>query len=477
MERSPKFLLAAKKQPWGAYFTPINKCVNAEFGGAEFLLFSQGRVIPASQSLKSPLQGDEVLAAFMFHLHFQVLLSLPNCAGLICFAAILASLGQSVVKQEYMEQASRPLVETAELEEREVVAEPPNYFWNVKPVSILHWGSTHKPELALMAGMSFVTLAVSGAALSVLLSPHLGQAITYEPLIDDATLAASRRITLGEQLLGQVARVLEIEIVETQGPEVGHRSRTVPAMTIVAQADKAAPMPEADLTVGLKAMVIAAGVGLGVTGLMRLLPLLPPLPPMGKQRRQPLAQRLKPTVGGTHPLAPVSASSRSSQTLMPGALTSLAMPGHGTHASQDVAVASHQGTSLKSSARRGRRDKTLGRAQRSNQAVNPGQRRSQRQPHAKHGDLTESRRRPVSGDPGQRRQSPHRPPNRQPSPTSFVQLNAFSASPAVQGAGAPRSVLLPNAHFRATPSGQASVPGDMLNDLDVRRQYPLSDRR
>lgn len=425
----------------------------------------------------------KVLAAFVFHLHFQMLLSLPNCAGLICFAATLASLGQSVVKQEYMEQASRSL-ETAELEaeleERDVVEEPPKYFWNVKPAAIFHWGSTHKPELALMAGMGLVTLVVSGAALSVLLSPHLGQTITYEPLIDDATLAASRRISLGEQLLGQVARVLEIEIIETQGPEVGHRSRNVPAMTIVAQADKAAPMPEADLAVGLKAMVIAAGVGLGVTGLMRLLPLLPPLPSLGKQRRQPLAQRLKPTVGETHPLAPRAVSARSSQTLMPGALNSLAMPGHGPPVRQETEAASPQRTRVKHPARRGRRTRNLGQSQQPTKAVNPASRRAKRKSHSGHGDFAEPRRRPVSaGDPGPRRQSsPASTTHRQARPTSFVSLNAFSASPVAQGTGASRSVLLPNANsrFRANPLGQVANPGDMLSELDVRRQYPLGDR-
>ncbi|NJN30007.1 MAG: hypothetical protein HC824_05825 [Synechococcales cyanobacterium RM1_1_8] len=167
---------------------------------------------------------------------------------------------------------------------------------------------------------------VSGAALAVLFSPNLGQRLAYVPLIDESTLKANRGTGLGDQLLDQVARVLEIDIVETQGPAVGARNRATPAMTIVAQADEPTLMPETTLTVGLKAVMLATGVGLGVTGILRLLPALP----IGPQRRRPLVERLAPLPLDS-PLAPLdpraTGSGSGRQTLIPGAMAALSMAG------------------------------------------------------------------------------------------------------------------------------------------------------
>jgi len=213
-------------------------------------------------------------------------------------------------------------------------------FKPLNPAELLAWLKVRKPELALLLGMTSASVLVAGAALAVLLSPNLGQKLTYDPLIDEATLAANTRSSLGEQILGQVARVLEIEIIETQGPGVGHRRRPVPSMVIVAQADQAVAMPEADLAVGLRAMVLAAGVGLGVTGLMRLMPRIP-FSALGPRRRQPLSQRLTATEVADQPLAPVVASSAARATrtitsgaLIPGALNSLAVPPFGEEVSR-----------------------------------------------------------------------------------------------------------------------------------------------
>ncbi len=381
-----------------------------------------------------------------------------------------------------MEQASTPLG-TAEIDAQNIGLDPQRqYFWNVKPVQIATWSKRRKPELAMLAGMTLTSVVVSGAAMAVLFSPNLGQTLTYDPLIDDATLAASRRVSLGEQLLGQVARVLEIDIIETQGPEVGRHPATTPAMTIVAQAEKATPMPEADLSVGLKAMVLAAGVGLGVTGLMRLVPLIP-FSALGPRRRQPLSQRLKPSDVTSQPLAPVSSQRPTgpNQALIPGALSSIAPP------PLSWPERARQEASAPSSAVPGRRARTSAppqkhrsrrkalrhrfakttQTERAKGKLQPGQAASPKATPANHASQTGVVRQPRSQAPSQ--------------PVSLVPLNSFSSSTLIpKPNGAPQPTAL-------WPSGQPGKPGkqsptaptsqfDFLDDLDIRRQYPLGDR-
>jgi len=343
----------------------------------------------------------------------------------------------------------------------------------LNPAELLAWVKGRKPELALLLGMTSASFLVSGAALAVLLSPNLGQKLTYDPLIDEATLAENTRSSLGEQLLGQVARVLEIEIVETQGPGVGHRRRPVPSMVIVAQADQAVAMPEADLAVGLRAMVLAAGVGLGVTGLMRLMPRIP-FSALGPRRRQPLSQRLTATEVTDQPLAPVVASraARATRTLLPGALNSLAVSPAGKEASSPGdspspavrpvwrnAIA-HVGQRPRLR-RRGLRRMEQALEQKTQQTVGPNAVVSQ---VSKPG--SESRQ--SSGNLAQV------PPTKLVPSISFVSLGPLSP---VSAAGKPNSSSKPKALLpsigTATAKASAnavSAPLDFLDNLNLRKQ-------
>ncbi len=394
---------------------------------------------------------------------------------------------QSRVKQGNMEQASAPLY-TAAIDKQEMAVKQQQYFWNLKPVEILAWAKKRQPELSLLTGMTLASILISGAAIAVLLNPNLGQTLTYKPLIDDETLAASHRISLGEQLLGQVARVLEIEIIETQGPEIGRHSAAAPAMTIVAQADKAAPMPEADLTVGLKVMVVAAGAGLGFTGLMRLVPLIP-FSALGPQRRQPLSQRLRPSNGSSQPLAPVSSrSSGPNQTLIPGALTSLAVTTSWSERRDDY-HANNDHASMHPHASPRRRSRTR---------EKPQQHRSRRKALRRHfvqttqsaqgstgglrpmalettnGAAQPDRVQEAGAQPKQRSQS-----SRQP--VSFVTLDTFSKAslPPGQSSSPARPTMLwpsPTTKETGTPATSTPTAFDFLDELDIRRQYPLNNK-
>lgn len=347
-------------------------------------------------------------------------------------------------------------LDIADSDELEVEVDQQRYFWQVRPAAIAHWTVNHKPELALLTGMALTSLVISGAAMAVLFSPNLGQTLTYDPLIDDATLAASRRMSLGEQLLGQVARVLEIEIIETQGPEVGRHSVGAPAMTIVAQADKAAPMAEADLALGLKAMVLATGVGLGVTGLMRWVPRIP-LSAIGPRRRRPLSQRLNPADVIQRPLAPVTANPAEgrSQALIPGALNSWSVV-------EQIQPVREQAPTPKRAP--GPVSWPL--------HISPGRRHKNRSKLPQAGAAQAHRPALMGEEVGQTLRS--QPPS---PPISFVPLSSFATTaliPAKQRSSQ-RQVLLPNPQ-PANPSSQLGKPTpgpfDFLDQLDMRRQYP-----
>lgn len=385
-----------------------------------------------------------------------------------------------------MEQVSTPL-EAADLNQPEILIEQKTYFWHLRPTDIAAWTGKRKPELALLTGMTLTSCLISGAAMAVLFSPNLGQTLTYDPLIDDATLAASRRISLGEQLLGQVARVLEIEIIETQGPEVGRHKAAAPAMTIVAQADNAAPMPEADLAVGLKAMVVAAGVGLGVTGLMRLVPLIP-FSALGPRRRQPLSQRLRSSEVNAQPFAPVVSNrplAGQNQALIPGALTSLAaqqvglskgFPNNTSRANQ-----SEPGHRPKSGAQqhRSRREalrRRLVQTSQSGRTLVGGLRPAN---SASRNSVAENSITAPPVHQARAGQDQRSPVPRQPA--SFVPLQSFSATQLTPGQGGtqPHTALWPNPRpvQPGKPAPTAPTQFDFLDDLDMRRQYPLDNRQ
>ncbi len=385
-----------------------------------------------------------------------------------------------------MEQATTPL-DHPDIDDPGIVTEQKRYFWNVKPVEIATWTQQHKPELALLMGMTLTSCLISGAAMAVLFSPNLGQTLTYEPLIDDATLAASRRISLGEQLLGQVARVLEIEIIETQGPEVGRHTVTAPAMTIVAQADNAAPMPEADVALGLKAMVLAAGVGLGVTGLIRLVPLIP-FSALGPRRRQPLSRRLRASdVSTSQPFAPVLSNRPvgPNQALIPDALTSLTVPKGGLAAglTNDALPPSHtnQGRRTRANSQprqyRSRRQavrRRLAKTAISGRNLVSGSRSGKTPPHniAKPGNTVG--REGISQETQRSQAIP--PPRSQP--VSFVPLSSFTEGSLIPGENRAlrNTALWPNNQAaKQVPAAPARF--DFLDELDMRRQYPLENDR
>lgn len=382
-----------------------------------------------------------------------------------------------------MKRASTPFA-AAEIDEQEASTDPQqNYFWTVGAADIESWLKQRRPELTLFAGMSMASLLVSGAATAILFSPNLGQKLIQKPLIDDATLAASRRVSLGDQLLGQVARVLEIEIIETQGPEIGRHTKAAPAMTIVAKADKAAPMLEADTALGLKAIALATGVGLGVTGLMKLIP-LNALSALGPRRRRPLSQRLSPGDISAQPLSPVISTTPAgvNPVLIPGALASLSTAkassnGESKNLSPQASRGNPQSIEAQSKARPSRRKALRRQLTQMPKGFNRARQDSPSgQPGASPSSPLRPSANPTSLSPASSQMTPRSHPYRQPA--SFIPLQSFSNTALIPGQGktAPNQALWSNPALSPQPGTQprqGKAQFAFMEELDMRRQYPL----
>ncbi len=154
-------------------------------------------------------------------------------------------------------------------------------------------------EISLFSGMIASTCLITGAAMTVLVNPNVGQQLTPVSLLKPGSLPEGGFSAVGKAIRG-FRGPLKIEIVQGGGANLEPSAH--PLATIVAPAEFQPQLAEAMTERNTQLLTYA----LGAAGAMLVLGRLAPHLPVWPKRRQPLGERLASVpveVLPAHPLA------------------------------------------------------------------------------------------------------------------------------------------------------------------------------